>query len=237
MRKYCDLHLRLEDLSEGNLIEAARLLNEFGFKVVGLTFPVDADAVKVKRAKEIFKGFNVDLAPRVDLRPKSREELLRLVRKLRRKFEVVGVECSSSQVAAVAARDRRVDIIYFPLTNLKVRFKHTIAHVSTSALEINLVELISLKPRSSIIERIANEASIARKNGIPIVISTGAAELLSIRAPREMAACGLLFNLKFSEALDSVSKIPVAIIERNRDKLSPSYVAEGIRVVKDAGGR
>ncbi|HID17135.1 TPA: hypothetical protein EYP26_02435 [Candidatus Bathyarchaeota archaeon] len=237
MRKYCDLHLRPKDLTEENLTEVARLLNEFGFKVVGLTFPVSANAGKIERAKEIFKGFNVDLAPRADLRPKNREELLRLVRRLRRRFEVVGVECPSSQVAAVAARDRRVDIIYFPLTNLRVRFKHTTAHVSTSALEINLAELIPLKSRNSVIERVRSEVLIAKKNGIPIVISTGATSSLLIRAPREMAACGLLFNLKFPEALDSVSTIPVAIIERNRDKLSPSYVAEGIRVVKDAGGR
>jgi ribonuclease P/MRP protein subunit RPP1 len=228
MRKYCDLHLKLED--EKEFSKAAELTRELGFKIVGLTFQPDTPITKINEVKNIFQEFNIDLASRVDLKPKAKNELLSALRKLRRKFEIISVECASNQIAIIAARDRRVDLISFPF---KVEFTYSIAHVLIGALEINLADLIAPKTlRTIILRKFIKESSIAKKNRIPIVVSSGANNLFLIKAPREMAACSLLFKLKLNEALSSISTIPYEILKRNRIKLSRFYIGEGVKIVE-----
>ena len=48
-----------------------------------------------------------------------------------------------------------------------------------------------------------------------------------------MAALAFLFGLDEASALETVSKNPVAIVKRNREKLSSGFVAPGIRVIKE----
>lgn len=229
MRKYCDLHLKLD---EKEFFKAAELTKEMGFKIIGLTFQPDTQITKIKEAKKIFQEFNVDLASRVDLKPYNRNELLSALRKLRRKFEIISVECVSNKLAVIAARDRRVDLISFPL-NFKTEFTHSIAHVLIGALEINLADLIAPKTlRTIVLNKFMKEAFIAKKNRTPIVVSSGANNLFLIRAPKEMAACSLLFKLEPEEALASISTTPSAIIERNRIKLSRFYIGEGVRIIE-----
>ncbi|MEM3517304.1 MAG: RNase P subunit p30 family protein, partial [Candidatus Bathyarchaeia archaeon] len=149
----------------------------------------------------------------------------------RRKFEIISVECTSNKIAVTAARDRRVDLISFPL-NFKTKFTHSIAHVLVGALEINLIDLIISKiPRTIVLNKFINEVFVAKLNNTPIVISSGATNMFLIKAPREMAACSLLFKLEPLEALDSVSTVPLSIVERNRVKLSRFYIGEGIKIV------
>ena len=68
---------------------------------------------------------------------------------------------------------------------------------------------------------------------MPVVISSGVSQELLLRKPREMAALGFLFGFDEVSGLDAVSQNPVAIVERNREKLSDGYVAPGIRVIKE----
>lgn len=73
---------------------------------------------------------------------------------------------------------------------------------------------------------------VALEFHLPIVVSSGVSEELLLRKPRELALLGSLFGLEGSDALDSVSGIPVGIVCRNRDKLGAEFVAPGIRLVK-----
>jgi RNase P/RNase MRP subunit p30 len=77
------------------------------------------------------------------------------------------------------------------------------------------------------------EAAIAKEFHVPIVVSSGVSEERLLRRPREMAALTFLFGLDEVSALKAVSQNPVAIVKRNREKLSSKFVAPGIRVIKE----
>jgi RNase P/RNase MRP subunit p30 len=77
------------------------------------------------------------------------------------------------------------------------------------------------------------EAAIAGEFHVPIVVSSGVAAEMLLRKPREMAALAFLFGLDEASALEAVSQNPVAIVKRNREKLSSKFVAPGIRVIKE----
>ena len=106
-RTFADLHLQI-DL--GNMTMVERIIGkiaQLGFRLVGVPLPPEA---------------NISLVNRVDLRPKSRGQLMNQLRKLRRKFEVICVLCENKEVARQAAKDRRVDLLNFPALGYTRRF-------------------------------------------------------------------------------------------------------------------
>jgi RNase P/RNase MRP subunit p30 len=76
------------------------------------------------------------------------------------------------------------------------------------------------------------EAAIAQDFHVPMVTSSGASSRFLIRTPRDLAALASVFDLDRTSALEAVSKNPVAIVKRNRHKLSAEFVAPGVRVVR-----
>jgi RNase P/RNase MRP subunit p30 len=181
----------------------------------------------------------VDFASRVDLRPRSQNELMRQVRRLRRKFEVVCVSCESKEVARQAAKDRRVDLLSFPLLDFRRRFfdraEAELASNSLAALEVDVKPLLVLEGpvRVRLLSCLRREVAVARKFGVPVVVSSGVSRELLLRKPREMAALAFLFGLDEASGLEAVSRSAKVVVERNREKLSGGFVAPGIRVVKE----
>jgi RNase P/RNase MRP subunit p30 len=58
-------------------------------------------------------------------------------------------------------------------------------------------------------------------------------EEILMRRPKELAVLASLFSLEETVALEAVSTNPSAIVKRNREKLSPQFVAPGIRIIRE----
>jgi len=102
-----------------------------------------------------------------------------------------------------------------------------------------LSQVLSLEgfARVSLLSCLRREVATARSYGVPLVISSGATDALLLRKPQDYAALALLFDLNVPFALEALSQNPAGIVERNRMKQSPSYVAQGVRIVKEKGSR
>jgi RNase P/RNase MRP subunit p30 len=87
-------------------------------------------------------------------------------------------------------------------------------------------------PKIRLLSNLRREAAIAQDFHVPIVISGGVSDELLMRRPRESAALASLYDLDEAFAIEAVSKNPVAIVKRNREKLSARYVAPGIRLIR-----
>jgi len=101
-------------------------------------------------------------------------------------------------------------------------------------LEMDVKHLLMLEgtPRIRLLSILQREVQIARDSHVPIVVSSGVSEELLMRKPSELASLASLINMYGIFAVDAVSKNPVTIIKRNREKLSWRFVAPGIRVVR-----
>jgi RNase P/RNase MRP subunit p30 len=87
--------------------------------------------------------------------------------------------------------------------------------------------------RIRLLSSLRREIAIADEFHVPLIVSSGVAEEPLMRMPRDMASLSYLFGYNESSALETVSTNPYAIIKRNREKLSDSFVAPGIRVIKE----
>lgn len=239
MRRFADLHLRPSIEDRDQVERMVSKSSELGYRMIAISLPPSITQTKISRLQEICSDVNLDLVTRVDFSPKTSKELLHYLRRLRRRFEIISVFCDSKSVARQAAKDRRVDLLTFPATKIYKRFfDHAEAELASnalSALEIEMAPLIFLKGSSRIrlISRLRKESAVAEKVGVPVVLSSGATDEYLLRGPREYAALAGLFDKDSPVALRALSEIPFSLVERNRGKLSPSYVAPGIRVVKE----
>jgi RNase P/RNase MRP subunit p30 len=237
MTKFTDLELRIpldnEKISQ-KMIEKA---SELKYKSVALPFPPRLKKEKIKQFEKICKNEKIDFASRTNLFPQNPKELLHELRQYRRKFEIISVRCNTKEIARQAAKDRRVDILQFSLTNLRKRFfdkqEAKLAKEAFSALEIEVAPIFQLTSfsRIKLLSCLQKEVKIAQKEKVPIILSSGATNDTLMKGPYEYASFSVLFDLPFSLALNSISKTPFELIQRNREKLDQNYIAPGIHLI------
>ncbi len=236
-RLYADLHLCPNPQDSRQASNLVRKAAELGYSLVAIAFtPEHTPTFQIvqKECSEV----NVDLVTRIDLKPRSPSELMRCLRRFRRRFEIIAVLCEAKNVSRQAAKDRRVDLLNFPSIDYRRRFfdfaEAELTSGSLASLEIDMKPIFDLKgpPRIKLMSTLRREAALAKDFDIPIVISSGVSNDLHVRKPMELASLTSLFDLKRDFALDAVSKNPMAIVVRNRGKLDSRFVAPGIRVVR-----
>ena len=238
-RTFADLHLPLNIRSWPNASRTIRKVAMLGYHLVAVPLSMETDENAIGKLCDLCNKAEIDFASRVDIKPKTPNDLRRQLRKLRRKFEVVSVICENKEVARQAARDRRVDLLNFPGFDFRRRFfdraEAELASNSLAALEIDVEPLLTLEGpmRVRLLSSLRRETVIAKEFDIPVVISSGDGSGMLLRKPREQAALANLFDLGETSGLEAVSLNPMQIVERNRQKLSSKFVAPGIKVVKE----
>lgn len=232
-----DIHLRpsIKDLDQVDKIITRS--SELGYSFVGVSLPHDATLHEIHMLQKICSDRGIDLVTRVDVAPKTPRELLNFLRRFRRRFEIIAVTSISKPVARQAAKDRRVDLLLFPTDPRKRFFDPAEAELASKALasfEINMTPLLSLKgvSRIRLLSCLRREAEIAKRFDVAIVLSSGATNEYFLRTPQDYSSLAKLFDLSQPKGLCALSENPMAIIDRNRKKLSPEYVAPGIRIIK-----
>jgi RNase P/RNase MRP subunit p30 len=236
---FADLHLRINVKDHAATLRMINKAVALGYRLIAAPLAPETPGDEVAKLRLLCKEADLDFASRVDLRPRTQNELVHQLRRLRRKFEVICVACDNKEVARQAAKDRRVDLLNFPSLDFRRRFfdraEAELSSNSLAALEIDVKPLLVLEGPARIraLSSLRREASIASEFHVSIVLSSGVSEERLLRKPREMAALAFLFGLDEASALEMVSKSPKVIVERNREKLGSKFVAPGIRVMKE----
>ncbi|MEM2099197.1 MAG: RNase P subunit p30 family protein [Candidatus Bathyarchaeia archaeon] len=236
-RAFADLHLNLKNAFDVPLL--IRKAAALGYKLIAAPLAPQTIENEAQLLQAMCRDVKIDFASRVDIKPKNPNDLTRQLQKLRRKVEIICVICENKEVARQAAKDHRVDLLNFPSIDTRKRFFNAaeaeLACNSLAALEIDTAPLLTLEgpPRIRLLASLRREIAIAIKFQVPIVLSSGASNVLLLRKPREQAFLTSLLDLNESAALDAVSTNPVAIVKRNRQKLSAGFVAPGIRIIRE----
>jgi ribonuclease P/MRP protein subunit RPP1 len=236
-RRYADLHVRVADEGDAPdlLIKMARHL---GFSLIALSFDDLHKLRDLKGIKDRAKALGVDVAIRADLRPSSPSELKKYLRKLRRSVEVIGVYCHDTSVARTAARDRRVDVTFYDPENvLSILDEGQLSLLAESGhyVEVNLVDFLHAAPdkQAKTLWNYGLALKRVTRRGIPIAVSSGASKIVDMRAPRELYAIAYLLLDEKEMAREAVSTKPMELVYLNREKLSPSFVQPGVRMVDE----
>ncbi len=238
-RTFADLHICLNPRDAANAQKVLTKAASLGYNLVSVPLAPQTQKEETVKLNEICNDLRIDFASRVDIAPKTRGQLMHLLRKLRRKFEVVAVVSENKEVARQAAKDRRVDLLSFVSTDFRQRFfdwaEAELASSSLAALEVDVKPLLLFEDsaRIRLLAILRREISIAGEYSVPVVFSSGADNEFLLRKPREISAFVSLIGLDESSALAALSSNPSEIVARNRKKLSHDFVAPGIHVIRE----
>jgi RNase P/RNase MRP subunit p30 len=237
-RNFADLHLRPNGKNSPSTQNLINKSAELGYKTIATQLAPETKQEEIRQLKNSCANLGLDFVSRVDLRPRSQDDLLNLLRKLRRKFEVVCVICETKDIARQAAKDHRVDLLNFPLLDYRRRFfdhaEAELASCGNAGFEVDMKPLLLLDGAANVrfLSCLRREIATALEFNLPIIISSGVSEPLLLRKPREVALLASLFGLEGTSALDAVSENSAKLVKRNRQKLEAGFVAPGIRVIK-----
>lgn len=240
-RVFADLHLRINIKDEKNIRYFIDRAKRFGYSQISFPFNTQLEEGQLNGLKKSCTHAGIDFVARADFRPKNQQDLMKFLRKFRRKLEVICILTDNKEIARQAAKDRRVDILNFPSLDYHKRFfdraEAELASQSQTALEIDVKSLLVLEgpSRVRLLSCLRREVAIAREFKVPILVSSGVGETHLMRMPRDLASLGNLFGLNETEALDAVSNSPNTIVERNRKKLDSNFVAPGVKIL--SGGK
>jgi len=227
--EFVDLHIipRIDD--ESSYTMTAQLLSVSGYNAVGLTIPTGLLRDKLDILRTRFQESGVEVFLRADLTCSRREELLKLLRRYRPSFDIIAVRCTNHNLALVAARDRRVDLIFFDPAKRNVWLDDSIANVSNAPLELNMSTLLEMG--NLIITKFMKDVRIAQRHNLDVILSSGSTSPYFIRAPIQLMAVAEILGLSKQEAIKSVSTIPSGIVRRNVERRSRNYVEDGVKII------
>lgn len=238
-RTFADLHLRL---NPKDIQTAQRFIGkaaQLGYHYISVPFTQGLQETEAATLKDLCTKTGLDFVLRADFKPRTQEDLMRFLRKFRRKFEVICIICDSKEIARQAAKDRRVDLINFPNLDYHKRFfdrsEAELASCSLTALEVDIKSLLVIEgpARVRLLSCLRREVAIALEFQVPVVVSSGIDVENLLRMPRDLASLVYLFGLDEAKALDAISTNPNAIVLRNREKLSSRFIAPGISMIKE----
>lgn len=238
-RCFCDLHLRVNPKDTQATQVVIQRAAKFGYASISIAFSNQLEDAQVNSLKAACNAAGLDFVTRADFKPRNQEDLMRFLRKFRRKLEVICILCDDKEIARSAAKDHRVDLINFPSLDYHKRFfdraEAELACSNQTALEVDVKSLLVLEgpPRVRLLSNLRREVALAKEFRVPIILSSGVSEMQLMRMPRDLASIAYLFGLSEMEALDAVSTNPKAIVDANREKLGAAFVAPGIKVLKE----
>lgn len=238
-RGFTDLRLRVNPKEAQVTQPAIDKAVNLGYHSISIPFTSQIEDSQINSLKAACIEVGLDFIVRADFKPRNQEDLMRFLRKFRRKAEVICIICDDKEIARSAAKDHRVDIINFPSLDYHKRFfdraEAELATSNQTALEVDVKSLLILEgpPRVRLLSYLRREVALAKEFKVPLIISSGVSETHLMRMPRDLASLGYLFGLNETEALDSVSTNPNRIISCNREKLGQAFIAPGIRVLKE----
>lgn len=234
MKKPIDLHLK-QPLELSKTMEMINKAKELGYSAIALT--VDENTIPHKIRADI------DVASRLNIEKASQRNLHDKLSQYRRKFEIIAVKCSTKEVARLAAKDHRVDILMFPgdpfnRRNVWLDYRErSLASNSTCSYEISSIDLLKngVLRSTRLLNIIKKEVINAKKGKIPVVLSSGASSLLEMREPKALTALMSLIDVSEEDAQSMITLNPQKIIETNREKLGPDFIEPGVRRINYAG--
>jgi len=221
MRRYVDFWVIGEEREKA--VDLLKSLVRLGYSDAVMELRGDF-AGSFEELRNVAAKAGIRLHRKLVLKPGSRKELLRELRSNRGRFEVITVICENLEVALVAARDSRVDSLVIPP---KPGFRIDKGVASTIRNCVELPFSWYLADRQSFLEEALKIIRVLGKR-VGVIISSASSSMLLLRGPRELASLPWVLGYPQEKALDTVSRTPLQIIERNLLKLSRRYVARGV---------
>ncbi len=228
MTPYFEPRVTINEKTDSKLFEKiAKRLQLEGYIILG---------EKYKKSKKENLVEPLQKITRVEIKESKVEKIRSLLPKVRKQYELVSVNTSSAKVAQWVVKDNRVDILTVPYKSIKEIITQNLANVAANNqtfLEIDISFLtfsnsffpsIQMRGLSRVIHLIIREKA-------PFILTMNVENPLEFRDERSIIAMANLVGIPNKAIKENMRKFKERI-ELNRNKLSPDFIAPGVRKVE-----
>ena len=228
------MNIKIQPLTQDNIQFSAYFCSKIGYKGIVLEIPHNSEK------KEHFHCVHLPIWTRTTLIPTSKgtSNLKAVISPLRPQREVLALNCPTPLITKWAAQDQRIDLLNFPISDIRRLFDNSTAKTiasfeGTKAVELNIGNLIysPLGRRMGILRAYRHIVSLAIKKECPFVLSSGATTSYELRGPLDLASLATIFQCTLTLAKDALSVIPFQILKRNLEKRRGEQISPGIERV------
>lgn len=184
-------------------------------------------------------AYGVDVVPGVEVRASDPAQASGFVGSHRTDAVVVAVHGGSVAMNRFAVEHPAVDVLAHPMRG-DGDFDHVLAKEAAAngvRVEVSLRDVLDETGgrRVRTLQSLRKLRELLDHYDVPTVVSADPASHLDLRAPRELRAVGEVIGFS-PEAIDAGLAEWGALADRNRDRLSGSFVEPGVRRVDDEDG-
>ncbi len=190
---------------------------------------IKQEIASTKGGIEVYQG--------VKVKAETPEEMREVINKVRDHVDIVAVHGGNYDINRAACENSKVDILSHPEFE---RYDSGLDDVCLRlAAENNVAIGVDFKSvlysyrgiRGRILGNIGRNIKLCREMKTNIVITSGAASVWDMRAPRELVAILTILGVDLSQAFLSASGMPQAILEENKKILEGRIITKGVEVV------
>lgn len=175
---------------------------------------------------KIFKG--------IEIFAKNPDDLKKKVQKFRPKVDVLIVNGGNIKINRAACENPRVDILAHPYKNRRDSgINHILAKKAFEnevAIEFSINSMIKTysSVRVKTLSQFRQIMNLQQKFKFPLIIGSNAHSIYDLRTPQDIIALTKCFDMDLNQAMNSLSQIPINIIERN--KIRKNIIVKGVKV-------
>ena len=227
---FYDLHVHTNlSIGENTIDEMVDFAKRLGLSGIGVVryFPAQ---------EEIVNRDDFDLVNVIMLKASKPEELSEMIKKTRKKAEVLMVHGGDFDINRAACEDPMVDVLCHPEFNRKDSgLDHICVKAAAEndvAIEVNFRELAESYKlhRIRVLAAIRRNIDLCKRFNTPLITSSSAVSRWGLRSGRELASIANLLGLDLVKSIETTSLIPENIVLHNREKLQNKRW-EGARIV------
>lgn len=202
----------------------------------GMIIAADTDDPPEYDVETIQATYDIDLVDGLEVTSEDTSVVSGAVSNYRRETTVILVRGETQSINRYAVETPAVDVLRDP-TGGNGDVNHVLVKAAAANdvfLEVNLGSVLrsSGGPRVQTLRNLRKLRELIEAFDAPYVVSTDPVTHFHVRAPREIVAVGEEIGFSTSQIRDGLAAWET-IVERNRDRLSDRYVAEGVRSGRD----
>jgi ribonuclease P/MRP protein subunit RPP1 len=205
-------------IGENTIEEMVVFAKQLGLSGIGIVryFPAQ---------EQIVNRDDFDLVNVIMLKASKPDDLSDMIKKSRKKAEILMVHGGDFDINRTACEDPMVDVLCHPEFNRKDSgLDHICVKAATDndvAIEVNFREISESfgMHRVRILSSIRKNIELCKKFNTPLIVSSSAVNKWGLRSGRELASIANVMGIDLSTAIDTASIIPENMVLRNREKL------------------
>ena len=208
----------------------AHTAREYGFE--GIVVRNHGDARAEYDSERIAEAYGIDVVPGIEIRADGPEQASGYLGSYREELPILAVHGGTNTLNRFAVEQERVDVLAHPMRGAG-DFNHVLAKAAARngvRVEFDLGSVLRTEggPRVQTLGDLRKLRELVEKYDVPYVVGADPESHLQLRGPRELGAVGEAIGFSAEAVRQGLSEWG-RLADRNRERLSESFIGPGVR--------